>query len=63
MGIMQHHDAVAGTEQEHVAKDYSRLLHQSFDLGEQIASKSLKWVFDFIFILFIIHQPMTDFFN
>lgn len=27
MGVMQHHDAVTGTEKQHVANDYSRLLH------------------------------------
>lgn len=27
MGVMQHHDAVTGTEQEHVANDYSRMLN------------------------------------
>lgn len=29
MGIMQHHDAVAGTEKQHVANDYSRMLNQA----------------------------------
>lgn len=27
MGVMQHHDAVTGTEKQHVANDYSRKLH------------------------------------
>jgi lysosomal alpha-mannosidase len=27
MGVMQHHDAVTGTEKQHVANDYSRMLH------------------------------------
>lgn len=26
MGIMQHHDAATGTEKQHVADDYARLL-------------------------------------
>lgn len=28
MGIMQHHDAVTGTEKQHVADDYAMLLHK-----------------------------------
>ena len=27
MAIMQHHDAITGTEKQHVANDYARLLH------------------------------------
>lgn len=30
MGIMQHHDAVTGTEKQHVAEDYARRLHRAF---------------------------------
>ncbi|CRK93801.1 CLUMA_CG007329, isoform A [Clunio marinus] len=29
MGVMQHHDAVTGTEKQHVASDYARLLNQA----------------------------------
>lgn len=29
MGVMQHHDAVTGTEKQHVANDYSRMLSRS----------------------------------
>ncbi|XP_014218055.1 lysosomal alpha-mannosidase isoform X2 [Copidosoma floridanum] len=44
MGVMQHHDAITGTEKQHVAEDYARLLHYSFKNGESIASKAInKW--------------------
>lgn len=32
MGIMQHHDAVTGTEKQHVADDYTYLLHKAMHL-------------------------------
>ncbi|XP_062548691.1 lysosomal alpha-mannosidase-like isoform X3 [Armigeres subalbatus] len=31
MGVMQHHDAVTGTEKQHVANDYSRMLHEAIE--------------------------------
>ncbi|XP_057366002.1 lysosomal alpha-mannosidase-like [Daphnia carinata] len=31
MGIMQHHDAVTGTEKQHVAEDYALLLHKGVE--------------------------------
>lgn len=45
MGIMQHHDAVTGTEKQLVANDYARILYESMKHGEQIASDALqKWM-------------------
>lgn len=29
MGVMQHHDAITGTEKQHVASDYERMLHKA----------------------------------
>lgn len=47
MGILQHHDAVAGTEQQHVANDYARILHRSMKGGEKIAITALRYIGDF----------------
>ena len=48
MGIMQHHDAVTGTEQQHVADDYSRLLTKGFHVSQNFASEALKYARLFI---------------
>lgn len=42
MGVMQHHDAVTGTEQQHVAYDYARLLSQGLDECEIITNEALR---------------------
>ncbi|XP_050460750.1 lysosomal alpha-mannosidase isoform X2 [Cataglyphis hispanica] len=44
MGVMQHHDAVTGTEKQLVANDYARLLYKSMsDAGEIISEAIGKW--------------------
>ncbi|XP_015589369.1 lysosomal alpha-mannosidase isoform X1 [Cephus cinctus] len=45
MGIMQHHDAVTGTEKQKVANDYARILYKNMYQGDDIVSSSLsKWI-------------------
>ncbi|XP_011872614.1 PREDICTED: lysosomal alpha-mannosidase isoform X2 [Vollenhovia emeryi] len=44
MGVMQHHDAVTGTEKQLVANDYSRILYESMDHAGEIISQAIgKW--------------------
>lgn len=39
MGVMQHHDAITGTEKQHVAQDYARTMTKGFDsCGSNIKS-------------------------
>lgn len=42
MGIMQHHDAVAGTEKQAVAEDYARLLDKGVVGTEKVIQAALK---------------------
>ncbi|XP_076263635.1 lysosomal alpha-mannosidase-like [Rhynchophorus ferrugineus] len=42
MGILQHHDAVAGTEKQHVANDYARLLQRAINGCENITGLALN---------------------
>jgi len=43
MGVMQHHDAVTGTEKQLVADDYARILYESISHAEQIMSKAVRY--------------------
>ncbi|XP_024086114.1 lysosomal alpha-mannosidase-like [Cimex lectularius] len=41
MGVMQHHDAVTGTEKQHVASEYARILTKGIQDCEEITKKGL----------------------
>ncbi|XP_063226976.1 lysosomal alpha-mannosidase-like [Bacillus rossius redtenbacheri] len=41
MGVMQHHDAVTGTERERVAQDYVRTLHSAMSSSQLLAQTAL----------------------
>lgn len=42
MGIMQHHDAITGTEREKVASDYARILNEGFSKCGIITETAIK---------------------
>lgn len=47
MGILQHHDAVSGTEKQHVANDYARLVHEGVvqcQTESQASYYQLSWI-------------------
>lgn len=41
MGVMQHHDAVTGTEKQLVANDYSRILYKNMYNAGEIISEAI----------------------
>lgn len=42
VGVMQHHDAITGTEKQHVAKNYHLLLSRGIKSGNEYASSILS---------------------
>ncbi|CAG9760144.1 unnamed protein product [Ceutorhynchus assimilis] len=42
MGVMQHHDAITGTEKQHVASDYARQLQRGMDECEIITNAAIR---------------------
>ncbi|UXI16369.1 Mite allergen Der p7 [Sarcoptes scabiei] len=45
MGVMQHHDAVAGTEKQHVAYDYARMLSKGIKSCQSVIASSFDRFF------------------
>lgn len=41
MGVMQHHDAITGTEKQHVADDYARIISEALDAASVVANDAL----------------------
>ena len=42
MGVMQHHDAVSGTEKQHVANNYALKLYKSIEKCKTVVNEGLK---------------------
>ncbi|KAK9506079.1 hypothetical protein O3M35_008077 [Rhynocoris fuscipes] len=42
MGVMQHHDAITGTEKQHVASDYARILTKAMENVMDASSEALN---------------------
>lgn len=47
MGVMQHHDAITGTEKQHVADDYARILTDAFEQCGIVVEEAFKSVIFF----------------
>ena len=51
MAVMQHHDAVTGTEKQHVADDYVRLLHMGVEQCLKIKTSFYEYKKSWIFLI------------
>ena len=43
IAVMQHHDAVTGTEQQHVAYDYAKLIHLGVEECKKIQNEFYQY--------------------
>lgn len=48
MGVMQHHDAITGTEKDHVAHDYARILSEGFSECGFATATALRYMLNTI---------------
>lgn len=54
LGITQHHDAVSGTEKQHVADDYARILSEGLAECHKTAASYYRWIKTILTILHLL---------
>ena len=42
LGVLQHHDAISGTEKQHVADDYAQRLAETITPAQDVVTEGLK---------------------
>ncbi|GIY02877.1 lysosomal alpha-mannosidase [Caerostris extrusa] len=52
VGVIQHHDGITGTEKQHVADDYSKMLYDGYELCEKAVELTTQF-------LVVVYNPLA----